>query len=156
MLITYPNGNVIEKELVFDSQNYVTQIDTEEVGEYLIELSYSLGLLEYSASYSFSISYLPEYNSFTVYNASNLYYMVSSNGQISEDGNLKLENNNSIVQKYIFDFTAPFMIAAISLYILDIMIRKLRLQDIKSLFKFFKKNEFLKYGRGEANEKENN
>lgn len=156
VLITYPNGNVVEKELVFDSQNYVTQIDTEEVGEYLIELSYSLGLLEYSASYSFSISYLPEYNSFTVYNASNLYYMVSSNGQISEDGNLKLENNNSIVQKYIFDFTAPFMIAAISLYILDIMIRKLRLQDIKSLFKFFKKNEFLKYGRGEANEKENN
>ena len=156
VLITYPDGNVIEKELVFDSQNYVTQIDSEMVGEYNVELTYTLELLEYSTNHSFSISYLPEYNSFNLYNASNLYYMVSSNGEVSEDGNLKLENTNSTVQKYIFDFTAPFMIASIALYIVDIMVRKLRLQDIKSLFKIFKKKEYHHYERGELNEKKNN
>jgi hypothetical protein len=80
--------------------------------------------------------------------------MVSSNGQISEDGNLKLENTNSTVQKYIYDFTTPFMIGAVALYILDIMVRKLRLQDVKSLFKIFKKKEYYHYERGELSEKE--
>lgn len=156
VLISYPDNTVIEKELVFDSENYVTQIDTEMTGEYTIDLTYTLGQLEYSANHSFSISYLPEYNSFTLFNASNLYYMVSSNGQISEDGNLKLENTNSSVQKYVFDFTTPFMVAAISLYVLDIMVRKLRLQDIKSLFSIFKKKEYYHSERGEVSEKENN
>lgn len=154
--ITYPDGKTIEKELVFDSQNYVTQIDSEITGEYNINLTYTLGLLEYSTDYAFSISYLPEYNSFTLFNASNLHYMVSTNGQVSEDGNLKLENTNSIVQKYIFDFTAPFMIASVALYIIDIMVRKLRLQDIKSLFNVFKKKEYYHNKRGEANEKKDN
>ena len=154
--ITYPDNTIVEKELVFDSEHYVTQIDTEITGEYIINLTYTLEELEYTANHSFSISYLPEYDSFTLFNASNLYYMVSSNGQISEDGNLKLENTNSSVQKYIYDFTTPFMIAAIALYVLDIMVRKLRLQDIKSLFNIFKKKEYYKIERGGANEKENN
>ena len=48
------------------------------------------------------------------------------------------------------------MIAAISLYVLDIMVRKLRLQDIKSLFSIFKKKEYYHSERGEVSEKENN
>ena len=62
--------------------------------------------------------------------------MVTNNGEISLDGNLKLENTNSNVQKYIYDFTPLFMIISVALFVIDIMVRKLRLQDIKSLFKF--------------------
>ena len=146
--VTYPDGSIVNKQLVFDSQNYVTELDTDIVGEYNIELSYSLGNLTYVANDTFYLSYLPEYNSFAIYEASNLYYMVSVNGQISEDGHLVLENDNSNIQKYILDFTPAFMIICVVLFIADVMIRKLRWADIKSLLGAFKKKE-----RGGANEK---
>lgn len=135
MKVTYPDGSIIEKELLFDSQNYVTELDTSLLGKYLVELSYTVGNLSYSSTDSFYVSYLPEYNSFTIYEASNLYYMVSNGGKVSEDGMLSLENDKSNVQKYIFDFTAPFMIASVILFVIDIIIRKLRIEDIKSIFK---------------------
>ena len=139
--VTYPDGSSVEKQLVFDTDNYITEIETEMIGEYKFELSYKLGELDYNSNMIYNVSYLPEYNSFTVYEASNLYYMVSMNGQISEDGNLKLENDNSNIQKYILDFTPSFMIVCVALYVIDIMVRKLRLADIKSLFKIFTKNK---------------
>ena len=139
-----PNNDVIEKELAFDSENYVADIITEQVGNYEVTFNYSLGEMAYTVDYLFNISYLPEFNSFTIYEASNLYYIISSNGQLSEDGNLKIENKDAEVQKYILDFTPIFMIICVVLFIMDVMVRKLRLQDIKSLFKIFKKEKYYK------------
>lgn len=133
--VTYPNKTILEKELVFDSQNYVTTIDTSLVGEYILELSYTFGVLNYKTEYILDISYMPEYNSFTIFEASNLYHMVSADGEVSEDGKLSLENDNSIIRKYIIDFTPLFMIICVVLFVVDVMVRKLRWQDIKSLFK---------------------
>lgn len=138
MKVTYPNGKVEEKVLasVIDAnvQKYMTEISTSQVGEYLFELSYVLKDQYYSANYLYNVSYLPEYDSFTIYEASNLYYMVSANGQVSEDGNLVLVNDLSNVQKYVIDFTPIFMIIASILFVIDIIVRKLRLQDIISLW----------------------
>ena len=103
-----------------------------------------LGENTYSTDYILNVSYLPEYNTFTLYEASNLYYMISSNGNISLDGDLSLENNNSIIQKYIIDFTPIFMLISVILFVIDVMVRKLRLQDIKSLLKIFRKEKFYK------------
>lgn len=139
-----PNGEIIEKELAFDSENYVTDLITEQVGNYEVTFNYSLGEMAYTVDYLFNVSYLPEFNSFTIYEASNLYYIISSNGQLSEDGNLKIENKDAEVQKYILDFTPIFMIICVALFIIDVMVRKLRLQDIKSLFKIFKKEKYYK------------
>lgn len=133
--ITYPDKTILEKDLVYDTMNYTTLIETMQIGEYIVEVSYEYGEMLYTSNYIFDVSYLPEYNSFTIFEASNLYYMVSSNGQVSEDGKLVLENNNSIIQKYIIDFTPSFMIICVILFVIDVMIRKLRWQDIKSLFK---------------------
>lgn len=140
--ITYPDKTVKSEVLTLQVENYIASIITDQIGEYTIVLSYQLGELNYQAEYKFYISYLPEYNSFTLFEASNLYYMVSMNGQISEDGKLVLENNNSKIQKYILDFTPIFMIICVILFIIDIMVRKLRWQDIKSLFKFLNKKEY--------------
>ncbi len=137
--VTNPDGTTFSKQMVFDSENYITEINTEMIGEYSLFLSYELGNLEYNTIETYIISYSKEYDSFSVYEASNLYYMVSMNGKISEDGSLKLENDNSIVLKYVYDFTPLLMILSVGLYIIDIMVRKLRLADIKSLFKFFRK-----------------
>ncbi len=142
--VTYPDGTSEEKILasIIDAnvQKYMTEISTSQVGSYVLELSYSLGELNYKAEYKYNVSYLPEYDAFTIYEASNLYYMVSVNGKVSEDGNLVLVNNLSNVQKYVFDFTALFLALAAGLFVVDIMVRKLRLQDIKALFKKVKKN----------------
>ena len=143
--VTNPNGLVEEKPLVAvidgSVQKYIAQIDTSVVGKYDVVVSYTLGELTYSTNYSFEVSYLPEYDSFTIYEASNLYYMVNLNGKVSEDGNLTLVNNNSKTQKYIIDFTPILMILSIVLFVIDVMVRKLRLQDIKSLFSKVKKED---------------
>ena len=143
--VTKPNGEIEEKTLnaIIDAnvQKYSAQIDTSLIGEYNAVISYKLGELTYSTNYTFNVSYLPEYNSFTIYEASNLYYMVNLNGKVSEDGNLEIVNNNSILHTYIIDFTPIFMIICVVLFVIDVMIRKLRLQDVKSLFKKIKKEE---------------
>ncbi|MBO5711558.1 MAG: VWA domain-containing protein, partial [Acholeplasmatales bacterium] len=95
--VKYPDNTIIENTLVFDSQYYVAEIPTELVGKYDISLSYNLGQLTYTANHSFNVSYLPEYDSFTIYEASDLYYMVTMNGIVSEDGHLVLKNDNSNV-----------------------------------------------------------
>lgn len=140
--VIYPDKTIENKQMVWYVQNYITNINTDQVGEYNITLSYQIGELNYETNYKFYISYLPEYNSFTLFEASNLYYMVNANGQISEDGKLVLENNNSKVQKYILDFTTIFMIISAILFVFDIIVRKLRWQDIKSLFNFLNKKEY--------------
>ena len=49
--------------------------------------------------------------------------------------NLKLENDEKMIDTYTIDFTMPFLIAAAALYVIDVIIRKLKWDDIKSLFK---------------------
>ena len=133
--VTNPDNSVVTKELTFNSENYVCELVTDLVGEYVVELTYQLGQTLYTSTYSFTISYLPEYNSFTIFEASNLYYMVSNNGQVSENGKLVLTNDNSNEQKYIYDFTSLFMIICVILAVVDVIVRKLTLNDIKALFR---------------------
>lgn len=133
--VTNPDNSVVTKELTFNSENYVCELVTDLVGEYVVELTYKLGQAVYTSTYSFTISYLPEYNSFTIFEASNLYYMVSNNGQVSENGKLILTNDNSNEQKYIYDFTSLFMIICVILVVIDVIVRKLTINDIKALFR---------------------
>ena len=63
--------------MAFDSENYVTDIITEQVGNYEVTFNYTLGEMAYTVDYLFNISYLPEFNSFTIYEASNLYYIIN-------------------------------------------------------------------------------
>ena len=133
--VTNPDNSVVTKELTFKSENYVCELVTDLVCEYVVELIYQLGQAVYTSTYSFTISYLPEYNSFTIFEASNLYYMVSNNGQVSENGKLILTNDNSNEQKYIYDFTSLFMIICVILVVIDVIVRKLTINDIKALFR---------------------
>lgn len=133
--VTNPDNTVVEKDLAFDSENYVTELVTDQVGDYIVELTYIFGETVYTSNYTFTISYLPEYNSFENFEASNLYYMVSSNGIVSENGELKLVNDNSKQQKFIYEFTPLLMIICVVLFVVDVIVRKLTLNDIKALFR---------------------
>lgn len=146
--LVYPSGKTITKEMSFDSKYYVSSISTDEVGTYEAVIKYTLGEFEYSSNYSFTISYLPEYNRFQIFEPASLFYMVSTNGEISEDGHLTFSNGNVSIKKYILDFTPIFMTICIILFIIDVIVRKLRLEDIKGVFK--------KTSKGLNNKKSNN
>lgn len=133
--ITNPNGEDTVSQMIWNNEYYAAMLNAELIGKYQISLAYTLRGVTTTSNYTFNISYLPEYNSFESFDASSLNYMVSENGNVSEDGNLKLVNDNSNVTTFTYDFTVVFMIICVCLFILDIIVRRVRWADIKSLFK---------------------
>lgn len=128
-----------------------------------MSVSYKYGIYDYSEEggyispdASFIISYEPEYNTFTVFEASALYKMLNGNGTVIEQnserqlimesvtpsndgltivkGKLAIKNDDSQIATYIVNLTVPFLVAAVALFVVDIVIRKLKWKDIVSLF----------------------
>ena len=80
-------------------------------------------------------SFTAEYNSFAVYDAGVLNRMVGTNGTVSLDGKLSLKNDESEVGTYTVCLTVPLLAAAVALFAVDIIVRKLKWEDIVSLFR---------------------
>lgn len=137
--VVSPSGEVTESEMVFDSSVFASRLLTPSVGSYEITVVYSYGGTDYTSSFSHSVSYLPEYNSFAVYDAAGLNRVIGSGGVVSEDGRLQLINDEKEMGTYRLDLTVPLLIACVTLFAVDIIVRKLRWSDIKSLFKKVKK-----------------
>ncbi|MGN0818674.1 MAG: VWA domain-containing protein [Candidatus Coproplasma sp.] len=132
--VILPGGQTLEGNLAFAATNYTYSFATPDTGKYLVEIRYSYGGYEYTVESTFYVSYLNEYDSFATYDASVLYKMVGGNGTVSEDGKLRLENDENEVAIRIIDLTVPMMITCVALFAVDIIIRKLKWNDIKSLF----------------------
>lgn len=135
IVITSPDGTVTEGKMIFNSSTFVYDFASPLTGKYEVDITYSYGGAQYAANADFNISYLTEYDSFAVYEASVLYKMVGGNGTVSEDGNLVLVNGENEVGTKTVRLTAPLLIACVVLFAVDIVIRKLKWNDIVSLFK---------------------
>ena len=133
--VTHPDGAVASEILVFDSEKYFSEFRTSELGRYEINVTYSYDDKTYESDSVFSISYSPEYDSFTVFDASDLNEAIRNRGTVSEGALPSLENDETEVAKYTVSFAIPFLIAAVSLFVADVIFRKLKWNDIKSLFK---------------------
>lgn len=133
--ITMPDGTVQKKDLIFDSQKYFHSFDTPKLGKHEIRVVYTVDGIAYEAHKFISLSYSPEYDSFTSFDISSLHEAVRNKGSVNNDGNIVLENDQREVSTYTVDLTIPFLAAAIVLYVIDIIIRKLKWADIRSLFK---------------------
>lgn len=133
--ITMPDGETQTKELIFDSEKYFHSFDTPTLGKHKVKVVYTVDGTAYEAHKFINLSYSPEYDSFTSFDISSLYEAIRNRGSVNEDGNIVLENDQREVSTYTVDLTIPFLAAAIVLYIVDIIIRKLKWEDIKSLFK---------------------
>lgn len=143
--ITVPGTNeVIVQDLAFDSQKYFYSFKTSELGKYEVRVIYSYNRGENEVSYPsetfFNLSYSPEYDSFQIFDASALHEAIRQRGSISENGEIKIENDEKMIDTYTVDFTMPFLISAAILYIADVIIRKLKWNDIRNLFKKKKKS----------------
>jgi hypothetical protein len=87
----------------------------------------------------FNISYSPEYDAFVTFDSAELHNAVRDRGTVSEGSVPELENDPDRLDTYSVYFTVPLLIAAAVLYIVDIIVRKITKNDIKSLFRFKKR-----------------
>lgn len=127
---------ITEDVMTFASSVYTYKIPTYDVGKYDIKIDYVGGNNDaYTAEFGYNVSYLPEYDSFAVYDISVVYKMIGSEGKVMKgDDSIKIENEEGTVGTYVVNLTMPLLIVAVVLYIIDIIIRKLKWEDILSLF----------------------
>ena len=132
--LTRPDGTEITEELVFDSERYAYAFKTPELGKYEVSIVYTYGQKRFESNACFNISYSPEYDSFTIFDASSLHESIRHRGTVSEETVPTLENDEREVATYTVSFAIPLLIAAVVLFVIDIFVRKIKWKDIKSLF----------------------
>lgn len=140
MEIITPSGERIlassEDAFRFDSAKYTFVTATPDIGKYNVSISYIYGTNEpFVANTEFNIPYSPEYDSFNVFSPSVLHAVVRNRGTVNYGEVPRLENNEKEIETYIVRFTIPLLFIAVILYVIDIMVRKLKWNDIKGLFK---------------------
>ena len=122
--VTTPLGEVEQKKLTFDSSKYFTSFKANEVGKYTVEITYDNGKSTYTTSSVINVPYSPEYDRFALFDASTLFSAIRDRGTVVEEDVPSLENDSNKLATYTVSFALPFMIAAIVLYIIDIIVRK--------------------------------
>lgn len=129
------DGETVTVEMTFDTDRYVCDVELGSAGFYGVEVVYSYGGKEYTSDISFDVPFTAEYDSFEVYEASALYKaVVNSGGTVSEDGTLSIVNDESEISKATLDLTIPLLAACVILYLADVVVRKLKWNDVKNLF----------------------
>ena len=132
--VTHPDGTEQTELLTFDSARYFYRFETPMRGRYLIGITYQYGDKSFASEASFHVGYSPEYNSFEVFDPASLHAAIRNRGSVSEGVIPSLENDEKEIATYVIRFVAPLMIVAVTLYVIDIIIRKLKWTDIKSFF----------------------
>lgn len=136
MRIVSPSGQEITAQPRFDSRCYQYTFEASETGKYQIAIMYEYDKNSFVSQSVFNISYAPEYDAFVTFDAAELHNAVRNRGTVNEGVVPVLENDPDRIDTYSVYFTVPLLIAAVVLYVVDIIVRKITKNDIKSLFKF--------------------
>ncbi len=135
LILTSPSGEVVEQVMTFDSTKYFYRFDISELGKYIAHVSYSYSDRVYESETYLHLSYHAEHDSFATYSPTLLYRAIKNRGAI-EDGRLPAyEYDKDELSTYVVDFTVPLFIVAIVLYVVDVIIRKVKWSDVTDLFK---------------------
>ena len=132
--VTLPDGTTVTERLTFDTARYFYRFETPLRGRYLINVTYAYADKSFQSEAAFHVGYSPEYNAFEVFDPASLHAAIRNRGGVYEGSIPSLENDEKEVATYVLRFVAPLMIAAVVLYVIDIIIRKLKWSDIKSFF----------------------
>lgn len=140
--ITSPDGRTSKPvPLASAGSRYTYTFITGDIGKYTVKIKYKERSTseEYTVERTVHVSYPAEYDSFALYDAGTLHKMLGAQGTVSENGKLSIVNDASEVGLYNLSLNMPLLIACVVLYAVDIAVRKLKWEDIKSLFKRRKK-----------------
>ena len=137
--IVLTDGEILSEKMYYSGELYYFELDISEVGRYAINITYkhlkdSGATEEYTTPKNIYISFIDEYDAFSVFEPSPLYRALEKIGTVSEDGNLKLDNTDGNIDKYVQEFTAPLLITVVVLFVVDVLVRTLKWDDIKSFF----------------------
>ncbi len=135
LTVKTPGGKSREYKLPFNSEGYTHTLYTEDIGYYDIDVSYTSRGVTHTASKEVYIPFLPEYDAFTLYSISDLHRLIRAKGEVHENADFEIINDKDDVASYTFYLATPLMIAAAAIFVIDIILRKLRWQDIVTLFK---------------------
>ncbi len=127
-------GNVTVSSVVFTSSYYTCSFPVYNTGTYEIMVSYDYEDEIKTYTTYFSIPYLKEYDAFATYSPALLYRLFGSSGTVSEDGDLVITNDEENIGMRYLDLTIPILATAAVLFIVDIVVRKIKWVDILSLF----------------------
>ena len=137
--MTLPDGSEIREQLIFDSERYSFTFPAEQIGKYRVEITYAYEDNSFTSSSVFNLSYSPEYDAFVTFDAALLHNAVRDRGTVSQGSVPTLVNDPDRLDTYSIYFTVPLLCAAAVAYVVDIIVRKITKNDIKSLFKLRKK-----------------
>lgn len=124
------------RDMTFASSCYKYSFSTYGVGKYDVNIEYhSLGNQTYTANYTYYVSYLPEYDSFAVYDIAVLYKMIGNEGTVMDTDDVKMiVNDDNMVASYELNLSLVLLVIAVALFVIDIIVRKIKWEDIRSLF----------------------
>ncbi len=136
--ITSPDGKTTKPTALANAASeYTHTFITRDEGKYTVKITYKereTGEL-YTVERAVYVAYSSEYDSFALYDAAALHKMIGSHGTVSENGKLSIVNDEKEVGLYNVSLNVPLLIACVVLYAVDIAVRKLKWEDIKSFFK---------------------
>ena len=133
--VTHPDGTVTEDDMTFASSYYHYRFTAPELGEYILRIDYSYGKNSFSSETRLNYSYYAEYDEFAVCDVAVLHSAIRNRGTITTDGTVDLENDEKHITTYKASYVVPLLIIAVALFVIDIIIRKIKWADIKTLFK---------------------
>lgn len=145
--ITSPNGTAARPvQLIPTGSEFTYTFLTPDEGKYTVKITYKEQpdeegrepVPEYTVERAVHVAYSSEYDSFALYDASSLHKMIGSNGEVYY-GSFTIVNDENEVGLYSVSLAMPLLIACVVLYAVDIAVRKLKWEDIQSLFKRHKK-----------------
>ena len=140
--IVLPNQEIISESMgLVGGNTFYFEFDTSDVGGYEVTVTYTYKEQQYVYNETVYVSYLDEYDAFSVFEPSGLHRAIDEQGVVKEDGKLTIENNPDEVGRYVAEVTAPLLITVAVLFVVDVIVRKLKLEDIRSFFRIGKKKE---------------
>ncbi len=162
LTVTLPGEQVQETVVLpFVTNGYRYTFDVSSLGKYVLSVSYRIpektapvetpdyGLAEaeteaseedvfrgktFTAVKTFNIPYEAEFNSFEIFDPATLHAAIRTRGTVTEGSIPDLANDDKEIATYTVRYVAPLMIAVVILYVVDIIIRKIKWADVKTLF----------------------
>ena len=133
--VTLPNGNEEVKDFTFNSKEFVCKIDTVGTGKFKLEITYTYSGKDFIKTTYLDVPYTAEYNVFSVFDISDVHKIIRTRGNVyTISDSIELKNDEKDIATYTMYFTVPFMIVAVALFVVDVIIRKLKWVDIVNLF----------------------
>ncbi len=140
LTLVRPDGSEVREALKYSQNGYTYSFKADIAGVYTLKIDYSYGNQVIPTVYSYvSYSYLTEYDAFALYDAASLHEIVRTRGTVSTDGIPTLKNDENRIATYEMQFAPILMILASALFVIDVIVRKIKKEDILSLLRIIKR-----------------